>query len=249
MSIADIAPPPPARFATGHIYVRPPEPIEFPAFESTEEAVSETKRHLENRTALYLVLKKFFAATCSIGSDQFVYHDPTDPRRCLSPDAFVKLDVADQPFSVWKTWERGAPELGVEIISASDQRDGNWEDKLARYRAAGIREIVRFDVEDRERPIRIWDHVSGDVVERAPGDPDLRFCHTLGLWWVVLDDPTYGPMLRLARDREGCDPLPTPEERSVLAEQTLRDEVEARRRAESEIERLKEALEKARRGE
>jgi Uma2 family endonuclease len=249
MSITDIALPPPARLTTGHVYVRPPEPIEFPAFESPEEPVSETKRHLENRTALYLVLKKFFAATCSIGSDQFVYHDPTDARRCLSPDAFVKLDVADRPFSVWKTWERGAPELGVEIISASDQRDEDWADKLARYRAAGVREIVRFDAEDRERPIRIWDHLSGDVVERAPGDPDLRFCHALGLWWVVLDDPTYGPMLRLARDREGRDPLPTPEERSALAEQTLRDETEARRRAEGEIERLKEALAKACRGE
>src|SRR5688572_4093503 len=134
MSTIDIAPSTHTRFATGHVYVRRPEPIDFPAFESPEEAVSETKRHLENRTGLYLVLKDLFAATCSIGSDQFVYYDPTDARRCLSPDVFVKLEVADRPFGVWKTWERGAPELGVEIISASDQRDDDWDEKLARYR-------------------------------------------------------------------------------------------------------------------
>ncbi len=272
----DTAPPARSRLARGHVYVRPPEPIEFPSEEPPEEEVSETKRHLENRTALYLVLKDLFAATSSVGSEQFVYFDPTSARRCLSPDAFVKLEVPDRPFGVWKTWERGAPDLGVEIISKSDRRDDDWDDKLARYHAAGIREIVRFDADDTSQPIRVWDHVSGDLVERAADDPDLRFCHALALWWVVLDDASYGPMLRLARDREGRDPLPTPEEGRVLAEMALqkmkqallvaeheklvaeqatrdaelrlRDEAEARRRAEGEIERLKEALALARRG-
>lgn len=270
----DTAPPARSRLARGHLYVRPPEPIDFPSEEPPEEEVSETKRHLENRTALYLVLKEHFAATSSVGSEQFVYFDPTSARRCLSPDAFVKREVPDRPFRVWKTWERGAPDLGVEIISKSDQRDDDWDDKLARYRAAGIHEIVRFDADDTSQPIRVWDHVSGDLVERAADDPDLCFCHALSLWWVVLDDASYGPMLRLARDREGRDPLPTPEEGRVLAEMALqkvqqallvaeheklvaeqatrdaenklRDEAEARRRAEGEIERLKEAL--ARRG-
>jgi len=230
----DTAPPAYPRFARGHVYVRPPEPIEFPAFESPEDEVSETKRHLENRTALYLVLKDFCAASSSVGSEQFVYYNPTDARQCLSPDEFVKLEVPDRPFRVWKTWERGAPDLGVEIISDSDHRDEDWEEKLARYRAAGIREIVRFDADDTSRPIRIWDHVSGDVVERAAGDPDLCFCHALGLWWVVLEDAVYGPMLRLSRDREGHDPLPTPAEGRVLAEMAHREAQQARLVAEHE---------------
>jgi len=273
-----------SRAVSGHLYVRPPVPIDFPAFEAPGEEVSESKRHLENRTALYLVLKDLLAATASIGSDQFVYYNPTDARKCLSPDAFVRLDVPDRPFRVWKTWEQGAPDLGVEIISASDQRDDDWEDKLARYRAAGIRDLVRFDAEDLARPIRIWDQVSGDLVERAEGDPALRFCHTLGLWWVVVEDKDYGPTLRLARDPGGRELLATPaearmraemahreaqqalvvaEHEKLVAEQArrdaeqawrdaehkLHDESEARRRAETEIERLKEALATARRGQ
>ena len=265
------------------MYVRPPEPIEFPAEEPWEEHVGEIKRHLENRTALYLTLKDLFAATSSIGSDQFVYFDPTDARRCMSPDVFVKLGVPDQMFRVWKTWERGAPELGVEIISDADHRDQNWDDKLARYRAAGIREVVRFDADDAERPIRIWDHVSGDLVERAADDPQLRSCNALGLWWVIAEDAADGRMLRLARGRDGDDVIPTPSEARVMAEmalrqvqearvaaeqekavaeqekaaaeqekavaeEKLREETEARRLAEGEIERLKEALAEARRG-
>lgn len=255
-------PPARSRAAGGHVYVRPPEPIEFPAEEPWGEHVGEIKRHLENRTALYLTLKDLFAATSSIGSDQFVYFDPTDARRCLSPDAFVKLGVPDQHFRVWKTWERGAPEVGVEIISDADHRDLNFDDKLARYRAAGIREVVRFDADDAERPIRIWDHVSGDLVERAAEDPQLRFCNALGLWWVVAEDEAYGPTLRLARDRDGADRIPTPSEARVMAEMALRQTQEALvaaeheklvaeeklRAVEGELGRLKQALDQARRG-
>ena len=269
-------PPARSRAAGGHVYVRPPEPIEFPAEEPWEEHVGEIKRHLENRTSLYLTLRDLLAATSSVGSDQFVYFDPTDARRCLSPDAFVKLGVPDQMFRVWKTWERGAPELGVEIISDADHRDLNFDDKLARYRAAGIREVVRFDADDPKRPIRIWDHVSGDLVERAADDPQLRFCNALGLWWVVAEDELYGRMLRLARDRDGADLVPTPSEAQVMAEMALRQTQEALvaaeheklvaeeaeavarrekaeaeeklRAVEGELERLKHALDQARRG-
>lgn len=277
MSLIDTALTTDPRYYKGHLYVRPPRPIEFPAYEPPEEEVSETKRHLENRTALYLVLKDAFAATSSIGSDQFVYWDPKNGRRCLSPDVFVKLGAPDQPFGVWKTWERAAPDVAIEIVSESDQRDEDWEEKLARYRDAGILEIVRFDAEDARRPIRIWDSVSGDLVERAADDPDRLSCRALGLWWIILQDPTYGPMLRLSRDREGRELLPTPSEGRVLAEvqlrearraqleaehaklvaeqekvvaeqeklvteQKLRDETEALRRAQREIEELKAAL-------
>ncbi len=54
MSEIESFPPARSRFAGGHLYVRPPEPIEFPAEEPWEEKVGEIKRHLENRTALYL---------------------------------------------------------------------------------------------------------------------------------------------------------------------------------------------------
>jgi Uma2 family endonuclease len=199
-----------------HRYVREPEPLVF----AEEDEVPETNTHLELRTALYLILKHELSSRATIGSDQFVYWDPTDPGKRLAPDAFVRLGPPHAPCRSWKTWERGAPDLAVEITSASDETPGVWEEKLVRYRASGIREVVRFDPGDAARPIRVWDHVDGDLVERAPDDADLLACTVLGLWWAVRADDVLGPTLRLTRDAQGKNVLPTPEE--ALAEEVLR---------------------------
>ena len=250
-------------------YVRAPKPIHFPSEEKLDEHVSETKRHLEARTTLYLLLKDAFAAA-AIGSDQFVYWDATDPKRCLSPDVFVKLGARNDAFDTWKTWERSAPDIAVEIVSPSDRRDADWEDKLERYRASGIAEVVRFDAQNEKEPIRVWDRMEDDLVERAPESTHLRECVALHLWWTVVDS-AHGPTLRLAHDRLGTRLLPTPDEdrlrlaaelaeerkartlaehERMLAEQALREQSEARERerigAAAEIERLKEELARAR---
>ena len=40
-----------------------------------------------------------------------------------APDEFVRLGGPDEPFDTSKTWERGVPELCVEIASDSDARE------------------------------------------------------------------------------------------------------------------------------
>ena len=57
----------------------------------------------------------------SVGCDQFVYLDASDPRRCLAPDGFVKLGAPQEMFASWRVWEKGAPELCIEVLSPSDQ--------------------------------------------------------------------------------------------------------------------------------
>ncbi len=198
----------PRRQPGPHIYDRAPEPEYFPE----SEEVPETGRHLEIRTALFLLLKRELAHEATIGSEQFVYWDPRSAKKNLAPDAFVRLGTPHDLFRTWKTWERGAPDLGVEVVSDSDEGESDWNEKLERYRASGIGEVVRFAPEDLEQPIRIWDAVGGDLVERSPKDPDLLACEKLGLWWTVVNDAKIGPMLRLSRDREGRDLLPTPQE-------------------------------------
>jgi Uma2 family endonuclease len=223
-----------------HRYRRPPEPVYFPA----SEEVPETKYHLERRSALYQSLKREVAASATIGSDQFVYWDPTTSRKRLAPDAFVRLGAPDQPFRTWKTWERGAPDLGVEIVSDSDEAEPDWNQKLERYRAAGIGEVVRFEPENGEHPIRVWDAIDGDLVERAPDDPDLHACEALGLWWTVVEHPTLGPMLRLARDREGRTLVATPDEESVQAREAEAKAREAEAKAREAEAKAREANER-----
>jgi Uma2 family endonuclease len=217
----------------GQVYVRAPRPVHFPSEERPEDKVPETKRHLEARTTLYLLLKDALSGAASVGCEQFVYWDAADPQRCLSPDAFVKLGSREQDFDTWKVWLRGAPDVAVEIVSDHDRGDAKWSSKLARYQASGIGEVVRFDPDNEEQPVRVWDRVDGDLVERSRTSPTQHACAALGFWWVVTPSP-FGPLLRLARDREGNDLLPTPSEERLRLEEQLAEERKARSVAEHE---------------
>ncbi len=198
-------------------YKRAPAPIHFPA----EAEMPETKRHLKLRTLLFAVLETF-ANRATIGSEQFVYWAPTDPSKCVAPDAFLRLGAPDTDFDVWKTWERGAPELAVEIASESDASDRAVDQKVRRYHEMGVRELIRFDPDEPVGSrVRVWDHLDGDLVERVV-EGDRARCATLKLWWVVVPGAGYPAALRLARDADGKDLVLT------------REELEARARQEAE---------------
>jgi Uma2 family endonuclease len=195
-------------------YARPPKRVEFPS----EAEVPESKRHLELRTMLYQIVKLALGDRALVGSDQFVYWDATDPTANLAPDLFVRMGAPDENFASWKTWERGAPHVAVEIVSPSDAGAGSLEEKLGKYYRLGITELVRFQPEDPRSPLRVWDYVEGDLVEREVAPGGLAECVPLGLWWTVKEDEDLGPVLRLSRDPGGSDLLPTELELRKAAE-------------------------------
>jgi hypothetical protein len=222
-------------------YLRTPVPVHFPE----AELVPESKRHLEQRTALYQILTLAFGGHAVIGSEQFVYWDPTDPRKCLAPDVFVRLGTPDEPFRSWKVWERGAPDVAVEIVSESDELDRDWGEKLERYRRLGIRELVRFDPEVEPPSLRVWDSVEGDLVEREV-DGLAATSRCLPGRWVVVADPTIGNLLRLSRGLEGAELFPTPAEREREAAERAREAAEREHRlrvaAEARVHELEAEL-------
>jgi Uma2 family endonuclease len=128
----------------------------------------------------------------------------------------------------WKTWERGAPHVGVEIISGSDASELRFEEKLVRYRLAGVREVVRYDWDDRERPIRIWDLVEGNLGERDLADPEAFKCDPVGWYWCEREHPELGLTLRLAKNREGSELVLTPLETERAARDAERAAKDAR---------------------
>ncbi len=225
----------------GRRYVRAPVPVVFPV----EELVPESKRHLEQRTMLYQILKLAFAERAAIGCDQFVYWDPTNPRECLAPDAFVRLERRDDMFRSWKVWERGAPELAIEIISDSDERDRDWGAKLQKYRRLGVRELVRFDPESEPASLRIWDALDNDLVERENVDRSAPSRVVPG-HWVIVQDREQGPLLRLSHDAAGEQLYPTPSEYEAQARRAeaaaRRAEAAARVAAEARIRELEAEL-------
>ena len=204
-------------------YVRAPEPLHFP-----EEALRpEGKTHLTLRTFLYQLLHFALGREHSVGSEQFVYWNASNPHRCLAPDVFVKLGVPDVQFGTWKTWERGgAPELAVEIVSPTEGDGVPWREKIERYFECGVRELVRFDPEAEEgKRLRVWDRVSEDFVERVIAD-DRTPCLTLGLNWTISPVENEPVGLRLLDD-EGR-PLETREERSAARVRELEAELARR---------------------
>ncbi len=168
--------------------------LEFPV----GAEVPESLRHLKLRTSLLDVLERAFGARAAVGSDQFVYFSASNPKRCIAPDVFVRLGAPGVDITSWKTWERGTPELAVEIVSPNERP---WVDQLADYHDAGFVEVVRFYVDAAPGSrIRAWDRVDGDLVERVV-EGDRTPCAVLGGTWVVAPTAGYPVGLRLEDER------------------------------------------------
>jgi Uma2 family endonuclease len=175
-------------------HLRAVQPLHFPE----QELVPEGLTHFYLRTFLFRLLQSALGDPHSVGCDQFVYWNAATARASLSPDVFVKLGVPQRSFGSWKTWEHGAPDLAVEIISPNEGDGIDWQEKLARYHQCGVVELVRFDPEGEPgRRLRAWDRIDGDLVERLV-EGDSTQCLTLGLVWVVCPVESEPVGLRLA---------------------------------------------------
>ncbi len=214
-------------------HVRAPAALVFPA----EAEVPETRRHLDLRTFLYGVLRRTFGSRAAVGSDQFVYFRASSPKKCLAPDVFARLDASNEPFDTWKTWERGAPQLAIEIVSPNERP---WSDKLADYHEAGFVEVVCFDADaPAGARIRVWDRLEGDLVERVV-EGDRTPCTIFGGAWVVAPADAYDVALRLEDERGVL--LPSADELLHRAEADQHRAEAEQRRAEARITELEAEL-------
>ena len=178
-------------------YVRPVRPVDFPSTGPEWEMV-QSGPHMRLCDALDAIVRAELRGRACVGKDQLVYFDGADTQRCCAPDLLVRLDTPPRTFKSWKTWEDGTPDLCVEVLSPSDHEKHGLEEKLERYRAMGLPELVAFapDAPRGER-LRAWDRVEGDLVERIV-DHERTPWRALGLWLVVapvLDDvlpPRFG---------------------------------------------------------
>lgn len=192
-------------------------------------------RHHRMCEMIYVLLREAAGENASVGCDQFLYFDPTNASRKCAPDAILKLGVRKGLFEVWKTWEAGAPDLCIEILSKDTEEKLTLDQKLARFHEMGVPEVVAFNVDAPPgRRIRAWDFVSGDLVERIV-EGDATPCLCLSLWFVVGpgESQEIPQALRLAEDREGKHLVPTPFER----ERERARDVELRAIAERDAER------------
>ena len=179
--------------------IDPPRPPHFPE----EEFVPESVIHLIVRTFLYDLLRFVLSGRAFVGSDQFVYFDGADPKRCLAPDVYMQWGaIRESEVRSWKVWERGTPPLCIEIDNSA-VADRRWSEKLAHYRSLGVNELVYFIPEaDPGRRLRVWDRIDDELVERAV-EGDTTQCRTLGMQWVVRAIEHASIALSLTEDAEG----------------------------------------------
>jgi Uma2 family endonuclease len=180
-------------------YIEPVTPVLFP--DSAE--MPETQLHLELRTILYQLLSDHLGLDITVGSDQFVYFDAADPKQCLAPDVYVRIAPRGAPIRSWKVWERGAPEIAIEIVSDDDRPAGEWAAKLQRYQRLGVAELLRFDPEGSDQGrLRIWDRVEGALVEREAQSSHARSL-ILDLHWVIASADGFDVALRVGVGEQG----------------------------------------------
>jgi len=207
-------------------HVRPVRPLEFPSYRP-EFDLGETLPHGRMCEVLYVVLTRLVGSAHCVGTDNFVYYDAKDPKKCLAPDAFLKLGARQEMFETWKIWEKGAPELCVEIVSPSDTHEYlPLATKMKRYHALGTSELVVFDT---EAPVgtrlRAFDRVRGDLVERVV-DKETTPCLTLTrhsgarVDWLLAPSPADGLDLSLRLTRDGAL-VPTDKEKIAALETQL----------------------------
>jgi Uma2 family endonuclease len=222
-------------------YLGPPSPIVFPE----EAEVPESQVHFELRVLLYQLLRDHLGVGVTVGSDQFIYYDGGDPGRSVAPDIYLRLTPPTDKIRSWKTWERGAPDIAIEIVSPSDAPQLAWTEKLSRYQSLGVRELIRFDPEARagERRLRVWDRVQDSLLERET-DGTCCNCSVLDVTWVVAPAEDHVTALRITRSRTDATFVPTREEARQAEADARRAEADARQAAEARVRELEAELDR-----
>ncbi len=183
--------------------------------ESTEQGIIV---RLLLSTMAELARERGWARTLVAG-DQFFAWIPHEPLVRVSPDVYLLDDPPPPPYpAMWRTWLPGqaAPRFAVEVVSEAWAKDYLLAPR--KYAQLGTRELVVFDPHARLRAHRVAlqmfrrDPDSGALVRIEAGAAPI-YSEELGAWLVVQPDPG-GDRLRIARDPDGRDLVPTTEERA-----------------------------------
>lgn len=202
---------------------------------SAEDDMPVSLPHLLLRTHLFQLVRQHLAARGTqalTGSNQFIYWIEGNPQRAVAPDVYVLLGQDPTlPVRVVKTWELGAPDLVIEVVSEGASMA--YEIGPKRYGEMGVAELIvidpgvgpgrhRFQSFQREE-------ASGDLVRVAATSADrihsrILDCH---LRWV--EETSDGiPRVRLATGPHGDVLVPTLAE-SEHAERAAKESERAQR--------------------
>jgi len=212
------------------------DPIIYPT--SDGRPLGETYTHRNQIIGLIHGLEMYYldSPDVYVSGNLLMFYEEGKPLRHLSPDVLVVFGVAKHDRDCYKIWEEGkAPDFIIEVTSKSTRME-DLGTKKGLYALAGVREYFIFD------PLReyLTPRLRGYRLEGEDYVPmvgESMRSEVLGLELRIVDD-----RLRLI-DPEGRS-LPTGQE----AEAARRAAEEALSAAEDENRRLREELERLKRG-
>ena len=210
--------------------------------ESDGKPMAETERHFRELLKNFNRIENHFAHIPDVYvlGDMMMYYEEGNPRKSISPDIFVTFGIGKKERRIYKIWEEGKPpDFVLEFASKGTYRT-DLTRKVQLYAEIGIPEYFVYDVDRRYLPSPLLGFrlMGDDYVEIASlatgGLPSV----TLGLEFHVLDDSLgiYDP--------EAEAWLQTSAERAEDAEERANQEANARHKAEVEVARLQEELER-----
>ena len=188
---------------------------------------------------------------CYVAAELRVHRDPANLRDYREPDILVAFGVADRVRPRYDLWTEGkAPDLVIEVLSASSIDNKDLTEKRDWYRREGVREYVvldpsgEFAPEPRLQAWQLGDRPDGSADRhRQVADDATLWSGLIPFGWRLVDDTV------LAVDRATGEVFPSIRD----VEPRLRQEIALRRAAQDEVrlaeERAREAEERAQQAE
>jgi Uma2 family endonuclease len=223
--------------------------IDYP--ESDGKPVAESDLHAREIVRLFRTLNHHFAgdANVYVAMNNFIYYREGDPKACFSPDVYVVHGVKKRLRRVYKVWAEGGhtPSVVFEITSKSTKRE-DLREKKNKCAELGIQEYFLFDPEgDYLKPTLQGYRLNNSFYSRIEPESDGSLSSKALNLNLLLDTQK---LLRV-RDPETAKVLLNDDEYVALAkaqakalrksESATRREATARRKAETEIARTREA--------
>ena len=192
-----------------------------------------------------------------VGKDNFFAWVEGQPKVQVSPDIYLLdlLPPSDEPLPRrWETWrvEHGPPRLALEIVSSEWKKD--YDINPPRYDHLGVAELVLADAEAVVRdltgkgraPFVVYRRSARDRLELAYRGEGPALCDEIDAYLYWDKSHPARPRVRISRDPEGSDLVPTVAEKAMAAEdraKTAEDKAEAQAAEIAALQARLQALE------
>lgn len=212
--------------------------------ESDGKPMGETDSHIALIIDLKFALTNFFAKKKDVyvSGNIMMYYVEGDPNKVVSPDVLVVRGVRKGKRRTYKVWEEGrAPDVVIEVSSRKTWKE-DFNKKMNLYAELGVKEYYIFDPEytRARKPFSAYRLNGNRYVELLVSGGKVK-SEALGL--EIVDT---GETLRLFNPKTKKFLLTEEEAAQALfvAEREIRAEVKARMKAEAELARLRQELER-----